>query len=92
MWKLLFSFKGRIRRKTYWLYIVSLVIPLVLIGLIVGGVLVGQDLIKAAEHRKFCKEVQYEGECKELGPLRLKIDAAMLQNPPDSKDAIVAEI
>lgn len=61
--------------------LIELSIVLVIIGLIVGGVLVGKDLIKAAEVRSMAKQIeQYKAA---INAFRLKYNAL----PGDMKDA-----
>lgn len=50
--------KARLRAKESGFTLVELAIVLVIIGLIIGGVLVGQDLIKAAEIRATVSQIE----------------------------------
>jgi uncharacterized membrane protein YhaH (DUF805 family) len=57
--QILFSFKGRSPRKHFWL---AGVLPLFIVGVLIGGVLAAQSMIETAKMQQVCRKIVAEGK------------------------------
>jgi len=83
--QILFSFKGRIKRQTYWLCLIVPFGSLVIIGMLIGGILAAQSMINTTKVQTFCREAiasgAYSGDCKQVYVMANEYNIVKAENP-----------